>query len=328
MGATGQDPKQRISEHARSFKRLFSHPAMVEELLRGFLCEEWALRLDFSTLERVRNSFVSDRLRERHSDLIWRLRLKEGEEGGFFLYVVLEFQSTPDHFMAVRLTSYAGLLLEDIVREEKLKPGDLLPAVLSLVLHSGKRQWRGPQDLGRLFPPAPPGLQRFLPNLGYVLLDESRLDLSRPELASNRVALLFQIERCDPVEIPHLVGRLRELSKDDDPGLWRAFMIWIGSVLRRTSRGGIIPSGGDFTEEDSMLEENIRAWERKVRREGKREGEVTALRDVLLAQMALRFGRLPRQVRTKIGEITSPQELRRLAERFVTADSLQDLQIV
>ena len=331
MGAQEQDPKQGTSEHDRSFKRLFSHPSMVEELLRGFLCEDWIARLDFSTLERVRNSFVSDRLRERHSDLIWRLRLKDGKEGGFFLYVMLEFQSTPDHFMAVRLTSYTSLLLEDIVREEKLKPGDLLPAVLSIVLYSGKRQWRGPQDLGSFFPPAPPGLQRRLPNLGYVLLDESRLDLSRPELASNRVALLFRIERCELAEVPDLIRRLRALSQDDDPGLWRAFRIWIGSVLRRTSRGGIMASEVDFAEEDSMLEENIRAWERKVRREGKlegkREGEVKALRDVLLSQMSLRFGRIPRQVRAHIREITSPQKLRRLAERFATADSLQDLRL-
>jgi hypothetical protein len=80
-----------------------------------------------------------------------------------------------------------------------------------------------------------------------------------------------------------------------------------------------------------MLEENIRAWERKVRsegkREGKREGEVKALRDVLLSQMALRFGRLPHQVRDKIRDITSAPKLRKLAERLITADSLQDLRL-
>ena len=321
-------PKNGKAEHDRSYKRLFSHPTAVEELLRGFLREEWAARLDFSTLERVGGSFVADSLRERHNDLIWRLRLKDGEQGGFFLYVLLEFQSTPDHFMAVRLLSYVGLLFEAIVRQEKLKAGDLLPAVLSVVIYDGKRPWKGPQDLASFYPPAPPGLQRRLPGLSYVLLDESRLDLTRPELAANRVATLFQIERCeDPLEIPHLIRRLRALSKGEDPGLWRAFMIWIGSVLRRTFPGGIIASVADFAEEESMLEENMRAWERKVRREGKREGEVKALHDVLLSQMTLRFGRIPRQVRDKVGEITSPPKLRKLAERLVTADSLLDMQI-
>lgn len=225
--------------------------------------------------------------------------------------------------MAVRLLSYAGLLFEAIVRQEKLKAGDLLPAVLAVVLYNGKRPWRGPYDLGSFYPQAPPGLQRRLPGLSYVLLDESRLDLNRPELASNRVATLFRIERCDLAEIPHLIRRLRTLSKDEDPGLWRAFMIWIGSVLRRTSRGDIIAAAADFSGEESMLEDNIRALKRKSRR----EGEVKALRDVLLSQMSLRFGRIPRQVRDKIGEITSPPKLRKLAERLITADSLQELQI-
>ena len=79
----------------------------MEGLLRGFLPEDWTGRLDFSTLEKVGNSFVSDDLRERHGDLIWRLRFN-GEEGGwFYLYLLLEFQSTSDPFMAVRLLTYA-----------------------------------------------------------------------------------------------------------------------------------------------------------------------------------------------------------------------------
>ena len=55
---------------------------MVKELLRGFLHGDWLDRLDFSTLEKVVSSFVTDDLRERHSDVIWRLRLR-GERGGW-----------------------------------------------------------------------------------------------------------------------------------------------------------------------------------------------------------------------------------------------------
>src|SRR5437763_10299890 len=100
MNTHVRKPKNGKAEHDRSYKRLFSHPAAVEELLRGFLREEWVERLDFSTLERVSGSFVSDKLRERHTDLIWRLRLEDGEQGWFFVYALLEFQSTPDPFMA------------------------------------------------------------------------------------------------------------------------------------------------------------------------------------------------------------------------------------
>jgi len=47
---------------------------MVEYLLRGFVHEEWVNQLDFSTLEVFKDSFVSDDLRDRHDDIIWRVR--------------------------------------------------------------------------------------------------------------------------------------------------------------------------------------------------------------------------------------------------------------
>ena len=38
-------------QHDNSYKLLFSHPQMVEDLLRGFVGEEWISEVDFSTLE-------------------------------------------------------------------------------------------------------------------------------------------------------------------------------------------------------------------------------------------------------------------------------------
>ena len=43
---------------------------MVEDLLRGFVREQWVDQLDFSTLERKNGSYVSDDLREREDDII------------------------------------------------------------------------------------------------------------------------------------------------------------------------------------------------------------------------------------------------------------------
>ncbi len=183
---------------------------MVKELLRGFVHEDWIEKLDFSTLERVGNSFVSGDLRERHSDLIWRLRLHGDGDRWVYLYLLLEFQSTSDPFMAVRLLTYVGLLLEEIIRQEKLRPGDRLPAVLPLVIHSGRDRWRAPLRLETHFAPVPKDLKRYLPRLTYLLLDERRLDLDRPELERNPTAAFFQVETNEVGEaLPDLYHRLR-----------------------------------------------------------------------------------------------------------------------
>jgi len=82
-----------MANHDHSYKFLFSHARMVEDLLKGFVREEWVTQLDFSTLEKVNNSYVSDTLQERQDDIVWRIR---GGETRLYVYILLEFQSTVD----------------------------------------------------------------------------------------------------------------------------------------------------------------------------------------------------------------------------------------
>ena len=70
------------------------------------------LQLDMSTLEKVSGAFVADDLRTRTSDVIWRVRWSEE---WLYIYLLLEFQSTVDRHMAVRMLSYVGLLYQDLV---------------------------------------------------------------------------------------------------------------------------------------------------------------------------------------------------------------------
>jgi hypothetical protein len=57
--------------HDPAYRQFFSHPRMVEDLLQGFVHEDWVAGLDFSTLERINAHFVTKRLRKRESDVIW-----------------------------------------------------------------------------------------------------------------------------------------------------------------------------------------------------------------------------------------------------------------
>jgi predicted transposase YdaD len=78
-----------------------------------------------------------------------------------------------------------------------------------------------------------------------------------------------------------------------------------------------------------MLEETLIEWREKIRREGHREGRkegrLEERRKVLLEQMTLRFGRLPKEVRGQVEQITSTQKLHSLTKKILSAKTLHDL---
>ena len=42
-----------MSTHDNAYKNVFSHPKAVQDLLRGFVHEDWVQQLDYITLEKV-----------------------------------------------------------------------------------------------------------------------------------------------------------------------------------------------------------------------------------------------------------------------------------
>ena len=55
-------PRNHMPDHDNSYKLLFSHQEMVRDLLVGFVQEPWLAEIDFSTLEKVNGSYVTDDL--------------------------------------------------------------------------------------------------------------------------------------------------------------------------------------------------------------------------------------------------------------------------
>ena len=218
-------------------KLLFSHPRMVEDLLRGFVARQWSHAIDFSTLEHRSAASVSDDLRRREGDLLWRVRL-----GGTWLYVQLEFQSTVDPTMAVRLLTRTGLLYQDLLRHGEVAPGGKLPPVLSVVLYNGRRsRWTAAPELGQATVPAGEGLERYQPALRYELLDVKgyRAD-DLP--ARNLVSALVGLENSRTVgELERWLGLLLDWVRGPgERGLKRAFGAWIRRVLLANRFPGVV----------------------------------------------------------------------------------------
>ena len=143
----------------------------MAQLLREFAAGPWLDGLDLDGLERLATKFHADTGERREGDLVWRIPGRDG--GDAYVMLLLEFQSTPDHWMALRMLVYAGLLWQQLVREQRLMPDGRLPPILPIVLYNGDPRWRAPvelRDLVGLAEASP--MWRWQPKLRYHLIDE------------------------------------------------------------------------------------------------------------------------------------------------------------
>lgn len=96
----------------------------------GFIPDEWLHGLNYDTLEKLPGSYVTDDFRHRADDVVWRVKV---EDSWVYLYILIEFQSNIDPFMAVRMMVYVGLLYKDLIKRDETLPNKHLPPLKNLV---------------------------------------------------------------------------------------------------------------------------------------------------------------------------------------------------
>jgi predicted transposase/invertase (TIGR01784 family) len=311
-----------MPDHDHSYKNLFSHPKMVEDLLKGFVKFDWVDELDFSTLEKLNNSYITDDIRERADDVIWRVKFR-GQ--WLYLYLLLEFQSTVDPWMAVRILTYVGLLYQDLIKTEQLPVKKQLPPVLPIVLYNGDRAWQAAESISELMQSTPEMLQAFQPQQRYLLIDEGRYSKSELEHLDNVTAALIRAEIADSQEelVRVLANLIVWLPMDEQRELRRAFKEWFNRILLpRRLQATEIEEVRDLTEIQTMLAERVKDWTHSWREEGFKEGIEKGEATVLSRQLARRFGPLPAWAEEKLQQSTR-QQLEIWADRIFEAESLE-----
>jgi hypothetical protein len=315
-------------DHDQSYKLLFSHPEMVADLLRGFVHEDWVQHLDFDSLEKVSGTYVADDLREREDDVIWKVRW--GQDW-LYVYLLIEFQSTVDRYMAIRILVYLGLLYQDLVRTGNLAAEGRLPPVLPIVLYNGSRRWDAPVDVAELVVPMPGGLEAYRPRLKYFLLDEGCYADSELVPLRNLAAALFRMENSrTPQDVEQVLAALVTwLQAPGQTSLRRAFTVWLKRVFLPGKMPGVeLGSINDLQEVQSMLAERVTEWTEEWKRQGRQEGRLEGRQEgeaaLLLRQLELRFGPLDETTGARVRRADA-DTLLKWGERVLMATSLDDV---
>jgi len=309
--------------HDRSYRLLFSEPRLVEELIRGFFAEKWVDALDFSTLERVNATYVAESLKVREDDMVWKLRFRDGRS--VYIYLLLEFQSTVDRFMGVRMMGYEALFYQSLIKEGKLTADGKLPLVIPIILYNGDELWWPALDLADLIEEVDPEADQFRPRLKYRLVDEGSYPLADLAERKNLVAVLFWLEKtADPSDVQHGIARLVERLGDDPAanGLRRAFAVWL-NVVRLPGTGlteDEIPEILGLEDFKNMMEQQVERWNRVLLDRGRQEGEAR----LLLRLLEEKFGTLDAPSRERVRAADADQLLE-WGTRAVKARRLRDV---
>ncbi len=313
--------------HDHSYKRLFSHVEMVSQLLQTYVQEDWVQELEFDTLEKVNSSFVSKEFSEREDDIIWKVRF---HGRWLYLYILLEFQSSVDKMMAVRMMGYLALLYQDLETQKQLTPEGQLPPVIPLVLYNGEQRWNAATDMSELMEAdVPESLKLYSPRLHYLLLDEGDIvnNARYPQPVQNFVSALFQMEHIKTEKewfevYSHFA---KQLDQDAPDSLKQDFASWLYKSFIRKRRPVIeLPDINDFYEVHAVLENRVAEWDKAHFDRGVERGWLQAEQQMLMRQLSRKFEDLPAWVQDKVNSAATEQ-LEQWLDNILFAEELTDV---
>src|SRR5690606_27907676 len=150
------------SPHDSFFRAIFGNRQMAVDYFQSALPAHIIALLDFSTLRRVPDSYVSGELEKTMSDVIYTCRRRDGR-GSVSVCLLVEHKSRPDKFTPVQVGGYLFSGYQQQINEGHKK----LTPIIPVLFYHGRQKWEY-WTLDRLFDDLGDELLVFLPKFEYV----------------------------------------------------------------------------------------------------------------------------------------------------------------
>lgn len=198
--------------HDKSYKDLYSNKIVFLDLVKEMLKAPWAKDLNEENLILVDKEYILSDYEENEADIVYRANI-DGKEVIF--YILLEFQSSVDYRMPLRLFFYINEILREYIKNlekeyKKNKKGFNVPAVIPIVLYNATREWNAP----RYFKDIVRNNKLFgesIVNFKYELVDVNH-EYTKEELIENKnitSAIFLLDQKVDPLEF---IDRLKVVA--------------------------------------------------------------------------------------------------------------------
>ena len=288
----------------------------------------WATDISESNLILVDKHFILSDYEESEADIVYRAEM-DGKDVIF--YTLLEFQSTVDYRMPLRLLFYINEILRDhtknLVKNGRVNKKSFdVPAIVPIVLYNSIRKWNAPRyfkDIiknGELF-------GDYIVNFRYILFDVNH-EYTKEELIRNNnitSAIFLLDQKVEPLEF---IDRLKIVALEFNKLTDSQKMIlkkWIRNTVDETIVEDSIKILDLNKEEEvkNMVANNafiIKEMKEKVRKEGMEEGKADLLMKVLIAK----FKSIPENYENKIKELPD-KVIDEIVVNIFDMNSIEDL---
>jgi hypothetical protein len=201
-----------------------------------------------------------------------------------YIYLILEFQSQEDHFMALRMANYVMSFYLDYVKSQKPGKKRRLPPVLPAVIYIGQKKWKAPLNIKELIAAPYGDLSKYVPSMDYFLLDEQRVDEDSLEKMDNLMSKLIKLEKSDTPDKGYDVLKKAVAEQIKSPGYEKFMKLFYLYFVYAQKQSDIITDAELEKFKELAPREAVTMWVDKIedykndlihkgRMEGRMEGE-------------------------------------------------------
>ena len=180
-------------------------------------------RLDFSTLEQLPDSYVSEELRQTVSDIVYSCSQKDGKDG-VKVSLLIEHKSFVDKHTPIQIGNYifSGML-------KQVRNGEKPSMIIPVLLYHGRDKWEY-RTLKDLFADIEPGWRKYLPDFDYIYHNLGEVPDEQLEMLNNnflKASLLALKHSFEKEWLKANATRLLVWSGDAAENLYKGFFVYL-----------------------------------------------------------------------------------------------------
>ncbi len=268
------------NEHDKIFRTVLDKKTDLAKFINKFL----GLNIKKEELEKYNSGYIDKKFNNKEADVVYRLKNKN-------IFLLIEHQTKIDKDIPYRLLDYSNEIMRSAVEDKNYKNS---PGVIPIVLYTGKRKWNidnEPKENKQLFK------EINVIDGKFNLIDTN--DFSEEELLKDDIFItkMMLMEKCkDETEIIRTLEKITKIIKEQDKSTFRRIVkeIWalrIGKenankILEKIEEG----SGNMMAVMEMLLAENEK-YINIGRREGRQEGKMQNLKEIVQKMLAENFSK-------------------------------------